>query len=86
MSSTWQTLKAKRERVVHGQEATMGRVIRADRRGRFAGFGQALPIMPGSQAAPLKILNPDGTVREVVSAAEFRRRHPLKKEDHDARG
>lgn len=45
-------------------------------------FGAMRPLSaPGDATPPVRILNPDGSLRETLSAKEFRRRHPARRAD-----
>ena len=74
MSSTWQRVKARRQ---HGeiQGATAGNAaLEAIRQRSYNGLGMpALPAV-GPVTAPVRILNPDGSLREIVPAEVFRKR------------
>lgn len=47
------------------------------RTGQRRHVGQYRPFLPGAgpTVPPVRVLNPDGSLREVVSAQEWRRRH-----------
>lgn len=75
MSSTWQQYRATRQQVESQRDSRIGGALEATRRRSMNGVGRsaALPGV-GPLVAPVRILNPDGTLREVVSAEDFRRR------------
>ena len=77
MSSTWQQIKARREqRDIRGDTAVTA-AMDAIRGRSFDGF--SLPALPavGPKVGEVRILNPDGSLRESLTAEAFRaRRQP----------
>lgn len=67
-------------RVRQVRDAHIGEILQAARdKPPIPTFGAMQPpSTPGSGAGVVRLLNPDGSLREVLSAQEFRKRHPLK--------
>lgn len=74
MSSRWQAFKARRQYLRDGSEMRAGAAAKGDRRRSFDGLGMLPMSEVGATVAPVRILNPDGSLREVVSAEAFRAR------------
>ena len=71
--------KAFRERGRRTGFRSAGGIVEAHliRTGQRRPISQYRPFLPGAgpTVPPVRVLNPDGSLREVVSAVEWRRRH-----------
>ena len=83
--------KAVYESIDRMNDPRAGAVLTDAKRKHLAPFTSAFTpfVATGAGMAPVKVYGPDGRLREVVSAAEWRKRHghPFKdrgKEAHDA--
>lgn len=74
MSSRWQAVKAHREQRQVRAEVASNAALEAIRGRSYNGLG--LPALPavGPMVAPVRVLNADGSLREVIPAEAFRRR------------
>ena len=78
MSSTWQQIKARREQRDILSDTAVTAAMDAIRGRSYDGF--TLPVLPavGPAVGEVRVLNPDGSIREVLSAQAFRaRREPV---------
>ena len=74
-NTEWRAVKESFDRLKyrHATEA-----VHAARKSRDLGLAYAMHFQPpgiGEPVGPVTVYNPDGTVREILSATEWRRRH-----------